>query len=238
VIAARDLITAHEAFVSARFDATCNRFRLGLSHEDARLDAIISALDPLPGLRILDLGCGKGRFSRELRARNAEVIGLDLSTSMLQQAVGIDRVRGSARRLPFRSGSFDAVVAVEVFEHLANDMVDEVSREVSRVLQPGGTFVLIDKNIFALDANRPWLPKVAVKWIDQKRGRWMYRAGDPVRERWFRPRGLGRQLSQSFTDVRVAHLLSRFERDHWVFRNLPVTRLFACWMARTAGGAS
>ena len=73
------------------------------------------------GRRVLDLGCGKGRFATRLAESGAEVVGIDLSAAMLAEAKGLARVRGSARRLPFASATFDAVVAVEVFEHLADD---------------------------------------------------------------------------------------------------------------------
>ena len=55
-----------------------------------------------PGLTILDLGCGKGRFARALQAEGAEVTGLDLRRRCSPKRSGVDRVRGSARRLPFR----------------------------------------------------------------------------------------------------------------------------------------
>src|SRR5439155_18888468 len=125
----------------------------------------------------------KGRFARALGAHGARVVGLDVSAAMLAAAgAGLDRVRGSARRLPFESARFDRVVAVEVFEHLAPRAVDAVCGEVRRVLRPGGTFVLVDKNVYSLSARRPWLPSVAVKWIDERRGRWMYSHREPVRE--------------------------------------------------------
>ena len=122
------------------------------------------------------------------------MVGLDLSAGMLAEAAGLARVRASARRLPFGRASFDAALAVEVFEHLAPEAIDRVCGEVLRVLEPGGTFVVIDKNAWSWNARRPWLPSLAVKWIDERRGLWMYSHRDPVRERWFRPRELKRRL--------------------------------------------
>ena len=75
---------------------------------------------------------------------------------------GLDRVRRSARRLPSAVASFDAVIAVEVFEHLAPRAVDDVCAEVRRVLVPGGSFVVVDKNLYSLNAQRPWLPSATV----------------------------------------------------------------------------
>jgi 2-polyprenyl-6-hydroxyphenyl methylase/3-demethylubiquinone-9 3-methyltransferase len=166
------------------------------------------------------------------------VVGLDVSAAMLAAAggAGLDRVIGSARRLPFRDGSFDAAIAVEVFEHLEPGAIDDACGELRRVLRPGGRFVLVDKNVYAMNARRPWLPALAVKWLDQRRGLWMYPAGGPVRERWFRPAGMRRHLSRWFPEVRMRHLLSRDEAGRFPFRSIPAARLFVIWAARSSGG--
>ena len=49
----------------------------------------MDALEPLVGKRILDLGCGKGRFARALQGLGAQVVGLDLSAAMLAEATGV-----------------------------------------------------------------------------------------------------------------------------------------------------
>jgi 2-polyprenyl-6-hydroxyphenyl methylase/3-demethylubiquinone-9 3-methyltransferase len=223
----------HEAEVAARFDRLQQRFRRDVAPDDVRLGAIRQALEPLPGRRVLDLGCGKGRFSRPLADAGAEVVGLDLSASMLAEAVGLPRVRASARRLPFAASTFDAVVAVEVFEHLA--AIDDVLMEVRRVLRPGGVLAVVDKNAGALNADRPWLPALLVKWIDERRGLWMYPAGGPVRERWFWPGRLRAHLAGRFERVRVAYLLSPGEAGCRLFRHVPRARLLTLWTARVAG---
>jgi 2-polyprenyl-6-hydroxyphenyl methylase/3-demethylubiquinone-9 3-methyltransferase len=194
----------------------------------------------LRGRRVLDLGCGKGRFARILAARGARVIGLDVSAAMLAAAggAGLDRVQGSARRLPFPAATFDAAIAVEVFEHLESQAIDDSCDELRRVLRPGGQFVLVDKNAYAMNARRPWLPALAVKWLDQRRGLWMYPAGGPVRERWFRPAGMRRRLARWFAEVRVRHLLSRDEAGRFPFQAVPATRLFVLWAARSPGGSA
>ncbi len=231
------MIDRHEAIVAARFDAVCGRFKSDLEADDHRLGAIVDSLAPLVGRRILDLGCGKGRFSRRLAEQGATVIGLDVSPAMLGAARGVDRVRGSARRLPFARASFDGVVAVEIFEHMPDESLDQACGEVRRVLRPGGTFVIVDKNVCSINAQRPWLPSAVVKWIDQRRGRWMYSHNGPVHERWFQPGALKRRLEQRFREVRVVHVLSRAEAGRFPFQWVPATRLFVLWSARAPGGA-
>jgi ubiquinone/menaquinone biosynthesis C-methylase UbiE len=232
------MIATHEAFVGSRFDALEARFKREVSVDDPRARALVESLRPVAGKRVLDLGCGKGRFSRALSELGAQVIGLDLSAAMLSEAMDLDRVRASARRLPFGPASFDRVVAVEVFEHLAPRAVDQVCDEVRRVLRPGGTFVIVDKNVCSWNAQRPWLPNVAVKWIDERRGLWMYSPREDVRERWFRPGELSRRLGRWFSDVRVVHLLSPAEQGRFPFQYVAGTRLFALWAARAPGGSA
>jgi 2-polyprenyl-6-hydroxyphenyl methylase/3-demethylubiquinone-9 3-methyltransferase len=220
----------HDAFVAARFDQSEARFKDGVASDDVRLRAIMAALRPMAGLRVLDLGCGKGRFAAHFQSAGAEVVGVDLSSAMLAHASGLDRVRASARRLPFADQTFDAVVAVEVLEHVG--AVEPVLLEARRVLRPGGRVAIVDKNAGALDARRPWLPSLMVKWIDERRGLWMYPADGPVREHWFGPGALRNRLDRAFVRARVEFLLRPEEARWLVFRACPSTRLMALWTAQ------
>ena len=248
----------HEAEVAAPFDQLEDRFKSAVADDDVRLRALRASLNrvhtahpsgdlvggahptrylgPLRSLRVLDLGCGKGRFAAALAADGAEVIGLDRSAAMLASARGLDRVLASARRLPFASASIDGVVAVEVFEHLPVRAIGEVLREVRRVLRPGGIVAIVDKNAGSWNAQRRWLPNVLVKWIDEERGRWMYPSGGPVRERWFWPHAFAARLRRAFAEVRVEYLLSPSEADCWLFRLVPSARVMTLWSARVPGG--
>jgi SAM-dependent methyltransferase len=219
----------HDAEVSRRFDAAVGRFKGEVSGTDFRLAAVIRGLAGLARPTVLDLGCGKGRFARHLERLGARVVGLDLSLSMLREAVGMARVRATARCLPFADASFDAVVAVEALEHVGD--VEAAIVEARRVLRPGGRLIVIDKNVCSLNMLRPWLPSVFVKWIDERRGLWMYPAGGSVRERWFKPGRLARLLAHRVGDVRVEYLLAPDESRHAVFRAVPSARLMVCWTA-------
>lgn len=232
------MIAVHEACAGARFDALEGRFKPTVAPDDPRLVAVARRLLPLAGRRVLDLGCGKGRFGRALARRGADVVGLDLSTAMLRSAYGLERVRGSVRRLPFASGSFDRVVAVEVLEHLPPAAWDQALAEIRRVLAPGGVLAVVDKNLAACDARRPWLPSALVKWIDERRGLFMYGPGDVAQEHWFWPRGFTRRLSRYFIHARAQHLIMQEEEGRFPFDRFPGTRRFVLWSAVRPGGAA
>lgn len=87
--------------------------------------------------RILDVGCGTGATTLCLR-RFGTVLGLDLGARALELARGrgIAVARASAARLPARRGAFDLVVALDVLEHLEDDLA--AAGEMREVLRPGG----------------------------------------------------------------------------------------------------
>ncbi len=230
------MIATHEAEVACRFNSLHERFKPSIAHHDYRLRGLLDALEPLVGKRVLDLGCGKGRFARALQELGARVVGIDLSAAMMAQATGLPRVRATARRLPFGPGTFDAIIAIEVFEHLDPRSRNVVCAEARRALRRGGVLAIVDKNVAALDARRPWLPSVLLKRFDEYRGRWMYPARGLVRERWFWPPGLQAELRRWFEDVRMVRLLAPAEEQCWLFRRLPAARLMTLWSARVPGG--
>jgi len=127
-------------------------------------------------------------------------------------------------------------MAVEVFEHLASASLDQVCREVRRVLRPGGTLVIVDKNARSMNTRRPWLPSALVKWIDERRGLWMYSHREKVRERWFRAGELRVRLARWFSAIHVEYLLSPAEQGRFPFEYLPSSRLFVMWVAQVPGG--
>lgn len=101
--------------------------------------------------RLLDLGCGAGHVSFQLAPLMAEVVAYDLSADMLEVVAataaerGLTQVRtvqGAAERLPFETGSMDAVVSRYSAHHWSD--LGQALREVRRVLRPGGIAAFVD----------------------------------------------------------------------------------------------
>ena len=94
------------------------------------------------GARILDLGCGTGVVLSELEAW-ANPVGLDMSPLALAfcRRRGLrDLALGDGTAMPFRAEAFDAMIGLDVFEHIEDDT--KAFAEAFRVLRPGGRLVL------------------------------------------------------------------------------------------------
>lgn len=108
-------------------------------HDWAR-QAILAALAPGPGDRLLEIGCGGGLLLRDAAATGAEVTGLDHSPEMValagERAPHAAIVLGRAEELPFADGSFTAVAMSVVFLFFPEPL--RVLRECRRVLSEGG----------------------------------------------------------------------------------------------------
>jgi demethylmenaquinone methyltransferase / 2-methoxy-6-polyprenyl-1,4-benzoquinol methylase len=123
--------------------------------------ALIEAIDPRPGQRILDVATGTGMVASGLARRGAEVTGLDQSEHMLSAArqrlaehadlAGkITLVQGEAEHLPFADGEFDALT----FTYLLRYVDDRAAtmRELARVVKPRARIGMVE---FGVPGSRP-----------------------------------------------------------------------------------
>jgi len=101
---------------------------------------VLDLLNPQPGERILDLGCGDGVLTEKLVAAGADVVGIDSSSDMITSAKrrGLDARIADAYHLGFNS-EFDAVFSNAAMHWMKRDP-DAVIRGVHRALKPGGRF--------------------------------------------------------------------------------------------------
>lgn len=107
------------------------------------LSLLRQALGPRLGTsRLLDIGCGTGYTLTRLPATTTAV-GIDSSRHALRlaqrRAPKATLVQGDAYRLPFAENAFDAILALDVLEHLDDDI--QAASEVARVLRPGGAAI-------------------------------------------------------------------------------------------------
>jgi 2-polyprenyl-3-methyl-5-hydroxy-6-metoxy-1,4-benzoquinol methylase len=116
-----------------------------------RLEALKEFL-PEPHGRVLDLGCRDGALAEALGLSSQEVFGVDIDSHALETAAKGHRlipcVANLWAPLPFRSGTFDLVLAGEVLEHLP--FPETMVEEVARVLRFGGTLIGSVPNAFRL----------------------------------------------------------------------------------------
>ncbi len=192
------------ARIQASFDRAAGdeeHFHSTIDPRIYQVKLIAAHLGDLRGKRILDVGCGKGRFARVFQQQqpDAELWGLDISEEMLRFVPpGIHTRAGSMTELPFEDGWFDGAYATESLEHAVE--IEKAVAEICRVAKPGGRLVIIDKN--------------AEKWGALATPEW---------EKWFTRKEIERLLRRDCRSVE-----SRFI-SYW--EDVPPDGLFLAWLA-------
>jgi SAM-dependent methyltransferase len=97
------------------------------------------------GMRLLDAGCGRYLTMCKALSGTVEAVGIDLEPALqTDNAAAPFGVRADVTHIPFRSDSFDIVIARSVIEHLEDPA--KAFQEFRRVLRPGGTLILVTPN--------------------------------------------------------------------------------------------
>ncbi|MEX0808726.1 MAG: class I SAM-dependent methyltransferase [Dongiaceae bacterium] len=117
-----------------------NRYQRNAGFVPALGEAVLEWLDPKPGERILDLGCGDGVLTEKLVARGAIVVGVDASAEQIAaaQGRGLDARVMDGARLAF-DRPFDAVFSNAALHWMRDP--DAIIQGVARALKPSGRFV-------------------------------------------------------------------------------------------------
>ena len=179
------------------------------------------------GKAVLDLGCAGGFMAEALALRGAHVTGIDPAADAIDAAraharegglrIGYDVGVGEA--LPYESASFDAVVCVDVLEHVAD--LNKVLSEVVRILRPGGLFlfdtinrnplarlatITIAENVLRLLPRGTHDPAMFIRPVELRAA--MQRAGlVPGAITGLGPRGLNRRLDLTFGPLPLTAIL-------------------------------
>lgn len=161
--------------------------------------AMVDAVDPRPGQRLLDVACGTGLVTEALVRRGAAVVALDQSEQMLEGlrrraardpelAERVEPVLGQAEALPFPDGSFDALT----FTYLLRYVDDPAAtlRELARVVRPGGAIGMVEFGV---------PPRRRLRWAWQLyTGRGLPALGRLISPAW---EEVGRFLGPSIEDL-------------------------------------
>lgn len=158
----------------------------------------------VPGMRVLDVGCGTGVVAITAARLGARVTGADLTPQLLDRArdnaqtanVNIDWLEADVEQLPFPDREFDAVLSQ--FAHMFAPRPDVAIREMHRVLRPGGTI-----------AFSTWPPELLVGRTMMLAARYMPPPPSGVSSPmlWGDPNFVQQQLGKAFDSV-------VFDREH------------------------
>lgn len=128
---------------------------------EAFTEFLEDTLEPKPGKRILDVGCGTGTAEMglaRLRVSQVQLFGIDLMVERLRAALASTRgmnaragfAAADACRLPFPGETFDATFCVAVLQHITEP--SDALAEIARVTRPGGRIVAVEPD----NASRYW----------------------------------------------------------------------------------
>lgn len=164
--AVRDGLDAQKQLTSSAYNRWSSVWSLARYTNHTIYEAALGFLDNRHQ-KVLDVGCGTGVMSAKLAASGRQVVGVDISTMMIERArrrnhPGIAFVHGDAEKLPAEDGAFDAVVNLISFHHYPNP--SRAAAEFRRVLRPGGKLVLV-----AFDRNSRYIT------LAQRTNRWTKR---------------------------------------------------------------
>jgi SAM-dependent methyltransferase len=136
-------------YYTGRHSPRVDSARWNTPYAQRHLDEVLAAAGVRPGERVVDVGCGPGKYTIGLADRGYDVTGLDLTPALLKQlreaSPGVTAVEGDLLDPPAElEGSFDAVAGFFVLHHLED--IDAAFVGGRRLARPGGRVVFIEPN--------------------------------------------------------------------------------------------
>lgn len=203
------------------FLSACEGYREFISSEgrrlSRRLEQALAAAEIAPGMKVLDIGCGRGEILRHCTRLGAEAYGIDYSSvavhiaSELAEQDGEARVNlADAKVLPFRSAAFDRVLMLDLVEHLHPWELQRALSEARRVLRAQGRLIVHT-------APNVWYDRYAypvVRWVRTLMGEGHKYPKDP---RAITPANLDVHVNeQSTLSLKRALRQADFHADVWL----------------------
>lgn len=119
--------------------------------------------------KILDFGCGNGRFLEMLKGKELEYFGVDVSQKLIdiakekyaKEGVSFQKISSSSI-LPFPDNFFNSVVSISVFHHFPSGHAQRMAKEIYRVTKPGGTAMISVWNLWQKKYWKYWLSPKAI----------------------------------------------------------------------------
>ncbi len=129
------------------FENQAPLFSDAIAEEDGRYQVILQEAQNRGAEKICDVGCGKGRYLKNLQKAmpGAQYVGVDLSDRVMKDiGSSVETRNGILTQIPYADGAFDLVYTAEALEH--SIFPENAVKEMLRVTRAGGEVVIIDKN--------------------------------------------------------------------------------------------
>lgn len=147
-----------DLYTEEYFLTACEGYEEWLATEGAHLSRRLAAAFEIasvePGMKVLDVGCGRGEIIRHCAQLGADAFGIDyapvavrMTRNLLDEPVGVPPgqmgvARADAKRLPFPSEGFDRILMFDVVEHLYPWELQQALLEIRRVMKPEGRLII------------------------------------------------------------------------------------------------